>query len=310
MSEQRVHEEAATWFARMASDEADWPGFTAWLEADPRHGEAYDELALLDDDLSRHADLLEGSSLPEPANDDAPRWRRWAGFGGGAVAAGLALLLAVQSSSDAPLPARTFAAPGAKSAAIALGDGTRVVLAPSSRLEVRGTQMALSGAAWFDVPHRPGREMKVDLGGYEIRDIGTTFTAVNDARGVEVAVGEGRLSVASDRLSTPVALSAGRSLVAPAGSSAVRLGSVDPAGVGAWRTGRLSFADTPLAVVAAEVSRYSGRQIAVDPAIAGEPFSGTIALHDDVSPAETLARIMALDVASQGGAQRLVRRGR
>ena len=49
MSEQRVHEEAATWFARMASDEADWPGFTAWLEADPRQIDPRGLLHLLDE---------------------------------------------------------------------------------------------------------------------------------------------------------------------------------------------------------------------------------------------------------------------
>lgn len=310
MSDDRIHEEAAAWFARQQSDNADWPGFAAWLEADARHGAAYDEIALLDDALERHADLIEDTGVPEPANDNSARWWRWGGIGGGAVAAAIAVMIAVQPSANGPLPTRTYSAADGRTAEVALQDGTQVTLSPNSRLTVTGEQMALAGGAYFNVPHQPGRELKIRLGDFEVRDIGTAFTAVNDRQGVEVAVAEGSLTVASGKLTTPVVLGAGRSLTASMAGSQVEVGRIAPADVGVWRNGRLSFDAVPLMVVAGRVSRYSGRPLTVDPAIAAEPFSGVIALDEGRNPAETLARIIGVELVVEERGDRLTSRRR
>jgi transmembrane sensor len=55
MSIDRIYEEAAGWLVRQQDDAMDWEGFTLWLEADPRHRAAYDDLALLDADLDTFA---------------------------------------------------------------------------------------------------------------------------------------------------------------------------------------------------------------------------------------------------------------
>ena len=53
-----IHEEAARWFAAQDADDMDWDGFTAWLEADPRHRQAFDAVALLDDRISTQRDAI------------------------------------------------------------------------------------------------------------------------------------------------------------------------------------------------------------------------------------------------------------
>ena len=54
----RIIEQAAAWHVASSDDAIDWDGFTAWLEADPRHRTAYDEIALTDAVVLDHRDIL------------------------------------------------------------------------------------------------------------------------------------------------------------------------------------------------------------------------------------------------------------
>ena len=40
-----IDEAAARWHLAQADDDMDWSAFTEWLEADPRHRDAYDAMA-------------------------------------------------------------------------------------------------------------------------------------------------------------------------------------------------------------------------------------------------------------------------
>jgi len=307
-TENGIIEEAAGWLMRQQGDDMDWGGFTAWLEADPRNRQAYDEVALIDArlDACRGTLVEEGkTSLPEPANDRVPmRWGRLAGWGGGALIGGLALLLAIQPASQ-ELPARDYRSPQGKSADVTLGDGIRVVLAPASHLAVQGDQLALEGTGYFDVPHQPGRSLTIRAGDFQVSDIGTRFSLENEPEGVSVEVAEGSLSVASDKLPRAIALTSGRGISADKASGTVRLTRVRPQQVASWRTGKIQFDQVPLALVARDISRYSGEKVTVDPAIAGNSFSGVIAIDDGASPARALAQILSLDAKPVDGGVRL-----
>ena len=56
--EARIEEEAAAWQVASANDDMDWDGFTRWLEADPRHRRAFDEVALADTLVDDHRESL------------------------------------------------------------------------------------------------------------------------------------------------------------------------------------------------------------------------------------------------------------
>lgn len=311
MTMDRITEEAAGWLVRQQGDAMDWQGFTAWLEADPRHRPAYDELALLDDDLSVHsARVADAMPLHEPANDAEPiRWRRWAGWGGGALAASLAFGLVLQPTAPVA-PVQVYGSTASKSAEFTLDDGTKIVLAPASRLTVNGSELALQGTGFFDVPHRPGRTLTVAAGDLKVTDIGTKFSIGNEPEGVSVDVAEGALSVTSSRLASPIALKEGHGIRLDMARGTVRLATVDPDRVAGWRTGRLQFDSVPLALVAKDISRYSGQKVTVDPAIADQPFSGVISIKDGQSPARTLAQILALDAKPADGGLHLEPRRR
>lgn len=310
---ERIYEEAADWLVREQDEAMDWASFTAWLEADPRHRTAYDELALVGAQLDDHSDALAATLPPlrqAAANDRGPvRWGRWAGLGGGAVAAALAMVLMVQPV-DRQLPVRDFRTAGGENLRVALGEGSTVVLAPASRLRVQGQQLALEGTGYFDISHRPGRTLAIRAGDFLVTDIGTRFAVGNEADGVRVDVAEGTLSVTSGALAKPIALAAGHGLRADRSSGTVRLTRVDPQQVASWRSGKLQFDQVPLALVARDISRYSGRLVTVDPAIADQPFSGVIAIDEGGSPARTLAQIMSLEAKPVDGGVRLEPRGR
>jgi transmembrane sensor len=313
MTMDRIYEEAANWLVRERDDGMDWDGFTAWLEADPRHRAAFDELALIDAALDEHPDVL-ASTAPMPrriaANDrQTVHWGRWAGLGGGAIAAGLALVFALQPIGR-DLPVQDYRSAAGKSSQIALDGGTRVILAPASHLTVQGEQLALEGTGYFDVSHKSGRTLTIRAGDFQITDIGTQFSVENEAEGVSVDVAEGSLSVKSDLLTKPIALTAGHGLRADRSSGTVRLTSVDPQQIASWRSGKLQFDQTPLVLVARDISRYSNEKVTVDPAIADQPFSGVIAIDEGASPARAVAQILSLEARPVDGGIRLESRGR
>lgn len=306
-NEERIREEAAGWLVSQQDDAMDWAGFTAWLEADPRHRAAFDELALIDADLDVHrreiwsADM---EALPEPANDRGPRIGRWVGWAGGAMAAAIAAVLVLQPGPES-LPIQDYRSEADKSQDVALADGTRIVLAPASELKVQGDQLALTGTGYFDVPHKPGRTLTINAGEFQVTDIGTRFSVGNEPEGVRIDVAAGSVAVESTQLPKRVALAAGHGLVADRAAGTVRLTTIEPTAVASWRSGKLQFDQAPLALVARDVSRYSGRKVTVDPAIADRPFSGVIAIDDGGSPGATLAQIMALDARPVDGGVRL-----
>lgn len=156
---------------------------------------------------------------------------------------------------------------------VLLSDGSRVVLAPGSRLTVASGFAAsrvveLEGAAYFDVQHDAAHPFTVRSNGAEIRDIGTAFSVNTDAAGaVVVAVTEGIVAMqgVAGEGSAPVELRAGdRGTLKPgtgtASEVAVQRGRVTPSDV-AWTRGEITYRDTPLREVQADLRRWYGIEL-------------------------------------------------
>ena len=87
--------------------------------------------------------------------------------------------------------------------AVTLVDGTRVTLAPTSRLQLpadygqAGREMTLEGEALFEVMHNAAHPFRVRSGRVVTEDIGTRFAvrAWDNGAAVQVAVVEGRVGV-------------------------------------------------------------------------------------------------------------------
>ena len=287
----RIIDEAAAWHAASADDAMDWAGFTRWLETSPRHRAAYDEIALSDALIADHRDALRHVEPDQPVATPRVRWLRW---GGGAIAAALALALVVPTFLADRQATYATASAGRQ---IALSDGSAVTLAPRSRLVVDGDKLTLTGGAWFDIRHDPNRALTVEAGPLEVRDIGTQFDVQADPGVVRIAVAQGRVEVNSQALDSPVRMDAGRHLLFDARANQATVADQPVFQIGSWRDGRLTYDSAPLSLVAADLSRYAGIRIELPDSVKGRRFSGTLASSDGQAAIRDLAQLMGLRLA-------------
>lgn len=265
----RIEATAADWLARRGDTSCsaqDDSAFYAWLESDPRHGEAYDELARALEDVGqlRH--------LPEECDIRRPVWRsRLAPALGMACAALLVLVLASPSLTSGA--ERRFETEIGQTRLVSLGDGSTVTLGADSEIRVRFAdnerRVTLeSGEAFFEVARNERRPFFVEAAGTIVRVVGTTFDVHRGAESVRVSVQEGRVEVRDARAVTlaPAAvrvLGAGQRTEVQNRPAYISLASVPPpvepvtfAPPGAWRQGRLAYDDARLADVVADINRY------------------------------------------------------
>lgn len=285
-----IRERAAEWHARIDSDSMDWEAFGAWLDADPSHRIAYDAVALLDAEIATEREAIlamlpANDEVGEPVEATAPTRRRagWWASGGLAIAAGLAVLVVPQfrpSQADTPVIYRT--GPG-ETRAIALQDGSRIVIDRNSELALRdGAAPEIdmkSGGAFFDIRHDPARTMVIHAGDYEVRDIGTRFDVARTPDHLSVAVAQGHVTVGAPG-AEGLKLAGGQrvDIAGSRGEATIRRQDADD--VASWRDGRLVYDNTPLSLVAVDLSRYAGRAVSVDPAVAGLRVSGVLTIGD------------------------------
>jgi ferric-dicitrate binding protein FerR (iron transport regulator) len=219
----------------------------------------------------------------------------------------------------AAAPARAVTAPVGRPDSLVLADGSRVVLAPGSTLEIAAgygaerRELTLRGVAHFVVRHDAARPFVVRAGAARVRDVGTAFVVRSDAgadgRTVAVSVTEGVVALApadaaggATRGAAPGAsdaaaaaaeheLRAGdRGTLAPDGAVRVARGGATPDDV-AWMQGRLVYRAAPIAEVRADLRRWYGVELQLaDPALAGRHLTLTIA--DE--PVDEVLRAIAL----------------
>ncbi|HXC58664.1 MAG TPA: FecR domain-containing protein [Steroidobacteraceae bacterium] len=298
-----VLEAALRWHAATVNADCDWDAFTLWLEADPAHQRAYAQVAELEARLAQQRPVLQQQLREAPA----PGSRRW--WGGAAAAA---VLLATLFFGWQRLPLNASVAQdyvaGGEALAMALDAGVKVTLAPGSRIRVSGhhqEKMDLTGTAYFDVPHDPGRTLAIVAGGYVVHDIGTRFEISSAAGELKLAVAEGEAAVDLPGAEQQVRVAAGQQLLVSGAPLRAEYASIAGDDVAGWRAGRLVFHNEPLTLVAAQVSLHAGRAVTVDEAIAQRRFSGVLTVGDGSQLAARLGEIMGLAVQVRGNAVHL-----
>ena len=262
------------------ADAAGWLRFTEWLEADPRHGEAYDRLVMADALIGERAPVP--MPLPQPANDRGrPGWRpsRWIG-GAAACVAVVAAVMVLQPAKPDIYAVQTKAG---ETREIALGEGSRVEISGGSRLlldRANPRQITVErGEALFHVRHDTANPFTVRSGQLEVQDVGTVFDIVRDGRHFSVSVAEG--SIMFQPRGEAVTLVAGGRLDVSEDKDEVQVGKIDPALVGGWRNGRLSFTDAPVSQVVDEVERLYGTKLIADPGLSTRRVTGIITLSGE-----------------------------
>lgn len=284
-------DEAIGWTVRLRDASADdWRAFTEWLEADPGHLSAYDEVQRTDAALGQLSPRLRVVAAGPPSVQAPVRSRRGWLVGGGlaAAVAGVITTVVVQAPAAYALETR----PG-ETRSVQLADGSRIDLNGGSRLVLdrKNERMATleKGEALFTVVHDEDRPFEVRVGDDVLQDIGTVFAVLHEAGATEVAVSEG--AVMYNPKGEAVRIDPGRKLT-DAGGEQVVLAQVEPDAVGAWRDRRLSYSGAPLSRVAADLRRNLGVPVDVDAGLAERRFTGLVQL--DERPELVFERLSAL----------------
>ena len=282
-------QQAIEWRIRVTHGDADdWRAFTEWLEADPAHSAAYDEVALADLDL-------DAAHLPDPAvhsndNDDAvvpaggrpgTRVARWL-MAPGAIAAMLVLTFAILPLSHSAPEHYAVATLAGQKARVDIGGGTYAELNGATRLVLdraddRFAELA-SGEATFFVKHDPSRPFRVAAGDGHIQDVGTVFNLIHDPSRLSLEVIEGKVLFNPERQSVP--LSAGQTLTLDRRRGSIDVGRKAPRSMAGWRHNLLSYSETAVEAVASDLGRNLGIPIEVDDRVARQRFTGSIRLAD------------------------------
>jgi len=277
--------------------------FVDWLQASPQNVAEYlaqAELWHVLGDVGAHSDVDAILALADdnanvvflaPPEDVDPtrtpqtnRWRAWSPLAAVAVAAIIAVVSLV-SFWDPSL--RTDVG---EQRSVVLEDGTTAMLNTRTEIDLQFDRSSrrvdlLAGEALFTVA-REKRPFLVTVGDLEIRALGTRFS-VYKASDVDatVTVLEGRVAVRSygtgrdGAAYSELELADGEQLrIQPLGFDPVVEVPADLAAE--WTAGRITFENTPLHEVVAELNRYSRVQLRVDdPELASLELNGVFGVR-------------------------------
>jgi transmembrane sensor len=298
-------EQASLWWVRLRDDDVPPEEISRWLDwcqADPAHLQAFEKIEALGgrlgalDSPTRAAMVRELLAEDRPVPRAAPRRRLpWA-----ALAAGVAGIFAVGAGLWRPsaLPGiggaqtASYITARAQSREVSLADGSHVAIGADSSLAVSYTAAARNlqlrdGEAYFEVEHNPDRPFVVQAGRLKVTAVGTAFNIRKTGDSVEVIVTRGVVDVADGAAPAAansqlpragvIRVAAGQLVAAEQGSPSLTVRPADSESATSWRQGSMSFLDEDLALVVANLNRYSSQPVAIaDPSLDHLRFTGTL----------------------------------
>lgn len=316
-----ISQTAAAWAleATQGMSERQRSRLDSWLAADRRHEDAYYEALATLTELDRHAahpDIMALRQAALAAHPDRRPVARWA-----AVWAACVLAISLAGALGWNVSKRSSAEPGTayvtavgERSTVPLVDGSVITLDTASAVEVayqasERTVRLLKGRALFTVAHGQPAPFRVYAGDKIVTAVGTVFDVRAEDAQVRVSVVEGAVRVESDSRDRSRAagsslaadsemLVAGQSLTSRAdGTVTVRQADVER--LASWRSGLLSFEDTPLADAIAEVNRYTHRPITLaDPRLGEYRVSGTFRVGEPERFAQAMTQLFPLALES------------
>lgn len=189
-------------------------------------------------------------------------------------------------------PAEVVATQPGQQDSLDLPDGTRITVAPGSRLTVAAgygkgeRRVELEGEAWFEVTHDKTNPFRVYANGTMTEDLGTEFgiRAFESEAAVRLVVLSGSASLrregAADLDAATLNANDLATLEATASTPTVTHG-VNVASMVAWRQGEMIFENSPLDSVTAELGRWYGITFRLStPELGARRLSATLRIDD------------------------------
>lgn len=301
-----IVQQAARWMARLWSDDAsdeDQAECARWRAAHPHHDLAWQRLQAFEGklhsvprDVARHA-------LRESAAAAYLNRRRALKVLAVLLPVG-GMLYAARGTDAWQVAMAGHGTEKGEIREIVLPDGTRVMLASASAIDVRfdASERLLilrAGEILVTTAHDPSqRPFRVQGRHGTVRALGTRFTLRQDERTSRVAVFEGavevRLAHAPER---PVRIARGQGAVYSA--DIVQSGAPASTSAAAWIKGVLVADNMRLDDLLAELSRYRPGLLRCDPAVASLTVNGVFPLRDTDRALHNLALALPVRILAR-----------
>lgn len=228
-----------------------------------------------------------------------------------------------------PTFAKTYATERGQRLNIDLPDGSTLQLDAATRAEVRLYRQRrevrlVDGQAMFAVQVDPQKPFDVFAGAIRVTVVGTRFSVRHTHAGMDagktvVAVESGRVRVARVSHAPPVAsteasdganqveLVDGQGVTADEAGRLQPIIRIAPDSVAAWRKGRISFNDTPLAQALAELERYGHTGLVVrDPAVGALRLGGSFDVRQIGTFVQALPQLLPVRLERRAGMTEIV----
>lgn len=207
-----------------------------------------------------------------------------------------------------------------------LPDGSKLQLDVATQAQVRLYRdrrevRLLEGQAMFAVHADSQQPFDVLAGAVRVTVVGTRFAVRHTRTGLDagktvVQVESGRVRVVRDTPSgestankalAPIELTAGQSVAADAAGQLQPVVSIPTGSVAAWRQGRISFSDTPLAEALAEMERYGDTGLVVsDPTVGALRLGGSFDLRQIGAFTQALPALLPVRLERRNGQVEIV----
>lgn len=167
---------------------------------------------------------------------------------------------------------------------IHLGDGSTIWLSSGTNLVIdknkKGETIArLNGEAYFDLIPDPSRKFVVDVGKFQIKDIGTTFNvrAYESENIISTALVKGKIELANDSKKSFLTVNPGEYVEYNKTNNKVAVNQQDPSIVSAWKEGKFVFIDQPLSEICMQLENWYNVEIHIDdPKLANTRYTSVV----------------------------------
>lgn len=154
---------------------------------------------------------------------------------------------------------------------IRLKDGSSIWLSSGTKLIIdkdqKGKTIArLNGEAYFDLIPDPTRKFIVDLGKFQIQDIGTTFNvrAYESENTISTALVNGQIDLIKDSGKSFLTIKPGEYVEYDKPSKKISVNQQDPSIVTAWKDGKFVFIDQPLSEICLYLENWYNVEIRIE----------------------------------------------
>ena len=154
---------------------------------------------------------------------------------------------------------------------VKLDDGSVIWLSSGTKLALDKntdgkTVARLNGEAYFDLVPNPKRNFIVDLGKFQVHDIGTTFNirAYESENKISTSLISGQIDFVQESGSSMLTVKPGEYVEYDKNSNNIEVTEHDPSEITAWKEGKFVFIDESLGDICKELERWYNIEISIE----------------------------------------------